>query len=92
MYFAWLGHYTTALIVPAAVGVIYWVRINPFPRRSFRSNQREGRINITVIKRRLTPSRIYCRFVRSSCPIHSSEKSGRKKMNSVDVRGDEETR
>jgi len=25
MYFAWLGHYTTALIVPAAVGVIYWV-------------------------------------------------------------------
>lgn len=26
MYFAWLGHYTTALIVPAAVGVIYWVR------------------------------------------------------------------
>lgn len=27
MYFAWLGHYTTALIVPAAVGVIYWVNI-----------------------------------------------------------------
>ncbi|KYN13438.1 Anoctamin-8 [Trachymyrmex cornetzi] len=27
MYFAWLGHYTTALIVPAAVGVIYWVGI-----------------------------------------------------------------
>lgn len=26
MYFAWLGHYTTALIVPAAVGAIYWVR------------------------------------------------------------------
>ena len=25
MYFAWLGHYTTALIVPAAVGAIYWV-------------------------------------------------------------------
>ncbi|KAK1125392.1 hypothetical protein K0M31_005761 [Melipona bicolor] len=24
MYFAWLGHYTTALIVPAAVGAIYW--------------------------------------------------------------------
>ncbi|KAK0174148.1 hypothetical protein PV328_007257 [Microctonus aethiopoides] len=24
MYFAWLGHYTTALVVPAAVGVIYW--------------------------------------------------------------------
>lgn len=27
MYFAWLGHYTTALIVPAAVGVIFWVCI-----------------------------------------------------------------
>ncbi|CAK9797622.1 Ano8, partial [Anthophora quadrimaculata] len=27
MYFAWLGHYTTALIVPAAVGAIYWVGI-----------------------------------------------------------------
>ncbi|KAJ8678448.1 hypothetical protein QAD02_014235, partial [Eretmocerus hayati] len=27
MYFAWLGHYTTALIVPAAVGVTYWVGI-----------------------------------------------------------------
>ncbi|KAK0169080.1 hypothetical protein PV327_002826 [Microctonus hyperodae] len=27
MYFAWLGHYTTALVVPAAVGVIYWVGI-----------------------------------------------------------------
>lgn len=26
MYFAWLGHYTTALIVPAAVGAIYWVK------------------------------------------------------------------
>lgn len=26
MYFAWLGHYTTALVVPAAVGVIYWVK------------------------------------------------------------------
>lgn len=28
MYFAWLGHYTTALIVPAAVGAIYWVKKN----------------------------------------------------------------
>ncbi|XP_076169593.1 anoctamin 8 white walker isoform X3 [Ptiloglossa arizonensis] len=27
MYFAWLGHYTTALIVPAAVGAIYWIGI-----------------------------------------------------------------
>ncbi|XP_011313504.1 anoctamin-8 isoform X3 [Fopius arisanus] len=27
MYFAWLGHYTTALVVPAAVGVIFWVGI-----------------------------------------------------------------
>lgn len=27
MYFAWLGHYTTALIIPAAVGVIFWVNI-----------------------------------------------------------------
>ncbi|KAF4530758.1 hypothetical protein B566_EDAN007980 [Ephemera danica] len=25
MYFAWLGHYTTALIVPAVVGFIFWV-------------------------------------------------------------------
>ncbi|XP_047117535.1 anoctamin-8 [Schistocerca piceifrons] len=25
MYFAWLGHYTTALIVPAVVGLIFWV-------------------------------------------------------------------
>ncbi|XP_017885925.1 anoctamin-8-like isoform X2 [Ceratina calcarata] len=27
MYFAWLGHYTTALIVPAVVGAIYWIGI-----------------------------------------------------------------
>ncbi|XP_046398736.1 anoctamin-8 [Ischnura elegans] len=25
MYFAWLGHYTTALIVPAVVGFVFWV-------------------------------------------------------------------
>jgi hypothetical protein len=25
MYFAWLGHYTTALIVPAIVGFTFWV-------------------------------------------------------------------
>ncbi|XP_067003783.2 anoctamin-10 [Anabrus simplex] len=25
MYFAWLGHYTTALIVPAVVGFVYWI-------------------------------------------------------------------
>ncbi|GLG96980.1 Anoctamin [Gryllus bimaculatus] len=25
MYFAWLGHYTAALIVPAVVGFIFWV-------------------------------------------------------------------
>lgn len=25
MYFAWLGHYTTALIVPAVVGFIFWI-------------------------------------------------------------------
>jgi Calcium-activated chloride channel len=27
MYFAWLGHYTTALIVPAVVGFIFWVSL-----------------------------------------------------------------
>ncbi|KAL0278801.1 UNVERIFIED_CONTAM: hypothetical protein PYX00_000506 [Menopon gallinae] len=25
MYFAWLGHYTTALIVPAAIGFLFWI-------------------------------------------------------------------
>lgn len=25
MYFAWLGHYTQSLTVPAAVGFIFWV-------------------------------------------------------------------
>lgn len=25
MYFAWLGHYTTALSIPAFVGFIFWV-------------------------------------------------------------------
>ncbi|KAJ4448146.1 hypothetical protein ANN_10159 [Periplaneta americana] len=25
MYFAWLGHYTTALIVPAVVGFVFWI-------------------------------------------------------------------
>ncbi|XP_065335769.1 anoctamin-8 isoform X2 [Cloeon dipterum] len=27
MYFAWLGHYNTALIVPAVVGLLFWVFI-----------------------------------------------------------------
>lgn len=27
MYFAWLGHYTTALSVPAVVGFLFWVNI-----------------------------------------------------------------
>lgn len=31
MYFAWLGHYTTALIVPAVVGFIFWVRFLTLP-------------------------------------------------------------
>jgi hypothetical protein len=26
MYFAWLGHYTTALSIPAIVGIFFWVR------------------------------------------------------------------
>lgn len=26
MYFAWLGHYTTALSIPAVVGIFFWVR------------------------------------------------------------------
>ena len=26
MYFAWLGHYTAALAVPATCGSIFWVR------------------------------------------------------------------
>lgn len=25
MYFAWLGHYTTALSIPAFVGFLFWV-------------------------------------------------------------------
>ena len=25
MYFAWLGHYTTALTVPAVCGSLFWV-------------------------------------------------------------------
>lgn len=25
MYFAWLGHYTTALGIPAIVGFVFWV-------------------------------------------------------------------
>lgn len=26
LYFAWLGHYTTALFIPAIVGLLFWVR------------------------------------------------------------------
>lgn len=26
MYFAWLGHYTTALSIPAFFGFLFWVR------------------------------------------------------------------
>nr|CAD7194173.1 unnamed protein product [Timema douglasi] len=25
MYFAWLGHYTTALIIPGVIGLIFWI-------------------------------------------------------------------
>ena len=25
LYFAWLGHYTTALFIPTIVGIIFWV-------------------------------------------------------------------
>ena len=25
LYFAWLGHYTTALFIPAIVGLLFWV-------------------------------------------------------------------
>ena len=25
LYFAWLGHYTTALSIPAIVGLLFWV-------------------------------------------------------------------
>ncbi|KAG7156967.1 Anoctamin-8-like 2 [Homarus americanus] len=31
IYFAWLGHYTTALTVPAVIGLIFWVRQHPPP-------------------------------------------------------------
>lgn len=27
MYFAWLGHYTAALLVPAFVGFMFWVSV-----------------------------------------------------------------
>ena len=27
LYFAWLGHYTTALTVPALLGSLFWVRL-----------------------------------------------------------------
>lgn len=27
MYFAWLGHYTAALSIPAIVGLMFWVKI-----------------------------------------------------------------
>ena len=27
-YFAWLGHYTSALIVPALVGLLFWVLLS----------------------------------------------------------------
>lgn len=30
MHFAMLGHYTLCLVVPAALGVIYWVRTASF--------------------------------------------------------------
>ena len=26
LYFAWLGHYTTALFIPTIVGIVFWVR------------------------------------------------------------------
>lgn len=27
MYFAWLGHYTQSLTVPAVVGFVFWVNL-----------------------------------------------------------------
>lgn len=30
MYFAWLGHYTTALSIPAFVGFFFWVGLSFF--------------------------------------------------------------
>ena len=32
-YFAWLGHYTSALIVPALVGLLFWVLLSGTQRR-----------------------------------------------------------
>ena len=32
-YFAWLGHYTSALIVPALVGLLFWVLLSATQRR-----------------------------------------------------------
>ena len=32
-YFAWLGHYTSALIVPALVGLLFWVLLSRTQRR-----------------------------------------------------------
>ena len=29
LYFAWLGHYTKALLIPAFVGCMFWVRFKP---------------------------------------------------------------
>jgi len=30
-YFCWLGHYTTALVVPAVIGLLVWVKTRPIP-------------------------------------------------------------
>lgn len=48
MYFAWLGHYTTALIIPAAVGVIYWVRYTTYKKCSFSTPKIENSIKYIV--------------------------------------------
>lgn len=73
MYFAWLGHYTTALIVPAAVGAIYWVKEKLC--RSFNSKTRKRKKkNKLVLFVRII---FYFDVISSTDRHHRQESSGR---------------
>jgi hypothetical protein len=58
MYFAWLGHYTTALIVPAVVGFIFWVSlIYSVPSLLYGTLRREVSIKVARGLRRIPRAR-----------------------------------